>query len=176
MDRPLASTLAAAGGAALLVGGCASSHRTGVSAGGSVDQRATVALRSFARCVRAHGLPDFPDPQIGSDGVPRFPDSAPRVPTSAQQACRRVAAEIPGQYSSTTAVSSSDYAKLLRLARCIRAHGIPNWPDPNALGEFPIDPTNGQGGKRGFPALRACARVNPDPNGGIHVIRAHLAP
>src|SRR5262249_22433123 len=133
-------------------------------------------VRSFARCVRAHVTPDFPDPLIGSDGVPRFPDSAPRVPATSQQACRRFAAEIPARYSSTTAVSSVDYARLLRLAHCIRAHGIPHWPDPNALGEFRIDPTKGGAGKRAFAAVRACARMNTDTNGGVDVVRAQQAP
>jgi hypothetical protein len=27
---------------------------------------------------------------------------------------------------------------LVRFARCMRAHGVPDWPDPNALGEFPM--------------------------------------
>jgi hypothetical protein len=172
-----ASLLAAGASVAFLLAGCGSQHAASGRGSGSVDQRATVVLRSLARCVRAHGLPDFPDPQVGSDGVPRFPDSAPRVPVAAQQACRAVAAQIPPQYTSTTAVSPADYQKLLRLARCIRAHRIADWPDPNALGEFPIDPRIQQGGKALFvPAVRACARLNPDPNGGIHVVRAQRTP
>jgi len=180
-DDPLgmlafASLLAAGASVAFLVAACGTQHAVS-SGSGSVDQRATVVLRSLARCVRAHGLPDFPDPQIGSDGVPRFPDSAPRVPVAARQACRAVAAQIPPQYTSTTAVSPTDYQKLLRLARCVRAHRIADWPDPNALGEFPIDPRIQQGGKALFvPAVRACARLNPDPNGGVHVVRAQRTP
>jgi hypothetical protein len=102
-----------------------------------------------------------------------FPDSAPDVPQTAQQACRTVIAQIPPNYTATTAVSSSDFQKLLRLARCIRSHGIPDWPDPNALGEFPINTQIQQGGKPLFePAVHACARLNPNPSGGINVVRA----
>jgi hypothetical protein len=156
---------------AFLVAGCGGAHTA--TGQGSVNQRATVVLRELAQCVRAHGIPSFPDPHVGSDGVPRFPDNAPRVPAEAQQACRSIAARIPADYTSTTAVSSSDRAKLLQLARCIRAHGIPDWPDPNALGEFPIDTHIQQGGKRLFvAAVHACARLNPNPNGGVNVIRA----
>jgi hypothetical protein len=168
-----ASILTAGGCIAFLLAGCGSQRVTSGGGNGLVDQRATVVLRSLARCVRAHGLPDFPDPHVGSDGVPRFPDSAPRVPVATQQACRTIAAQIPPQYTSTTAVSPADYERLLRLARCIRAHGIADWPDPNALGEFPIDPRIEHGGKALFvPAVRECARLNPNPNGGIHVVRA----
>jgi hypothetical protein len=169
--------LAVGASAAFLVAGRGSSHAKSASGSGSVNQRATAVLRELAGCVRAHGLSDFPDPRVGSDGVPRFPDSAPRVPVAAQQACRAIAAQIPPQYTSTTAVSSSDYQKLLQFARCIRTHGIADWPDPNALGEFPINTRIQQGGKHLFvPALHACARLNPNPSGGIHVVRAHPAP
>jgi hypothetical protein len=143
---------------------------------GSLDQRATVALRDFASCVRAHGLPDFPDPKVGSDGVPRLPDDAPDVPVAAQQACRAAAARIPAQYTESTPVAPADFHKLVRLARCIRAHGLRDWPDPNALGQFPIGARLQLGGKRiVLPALHACARMNPDPNGGIDVVRAPAA-
>lgn len=157
---------------AFVLAGCGSAPDAS-GAGGSVNQRATIVLRELSRCVRAHGVPAFPDPQVGSNGVPRYPDSAPRVPAATQQACRAVAARIPAEYTSTTAVSSSDYQRLLGLAHCIRSHGIPDWPDPNALGEFPINARIQQGGKRLFvPAVHACARLNPNPNGGINVIRA----
>jgi len=167
--------LAAAGAAvAVLLSGCGSSpdHASG-SAAGSVNARALIALRQLSRCVRAHGMPSFPDPEVGADGVPRFPDSAPRVPPATQQACSTVAAQIPPDYTSTVAVSSSDLEKLLQLARCIRTHGVPDWPDPNPLGEFPINIRIQNGGKRLFvPALHACARLNPNPTGGVHVVRA----
>ena len=136
------------------------------------NQQALVVLRELARCVREHGLPDFPDPVLRANGVPVFPDSAPRVPPQTQQACRSIANRIPPEYSVTTAVSPSDFARLLRLARCIRAHGIPDWPDPNTLGEFPIDPRIQQGGKPLFmSAVRACARQNPNPTGGVNLVR-----
>jgi hypothetical protein len=163
--RPVCIVLSAG-----LLAGCGA-HRAGSP--GSVNARATVVLRNLSRCVRAHGIPDFPDPGVGSDGVPRYPDSAPRIPDSAQEACRTIAAQIPPRYTSTTPVSAAGFAALLLLGRCIRAHGIPDWPDPNRLGEFPIGPRIEQAGKRLFaPALRACARLNQDPSGGIHVVRA----
>jgi hypothetical protein len=155
------------------VAACGGSSNSTANDGGSLNQRSAVALRELASCIRAHGLPNFPDPQIGSDGVPRFPDSAPGVPGPTQRACRTVANRIPPDYAATTAVSTTDYGKLLRLARCIRAHGVHDWPDPNSLGEFPIDRRLQHDGKRvAAAALRACARLNPDPNGGIHVVNA----
>ena len=97
-------------------------------------------------------------------------------PVAAQQACQGIAARIPPGYTTTTPVSSADFQKLLQLARCIRGHGIPDWPDPNPLGEFPINARIESGGKRLFvPAVHACARLTPTPGGGIHAVRARPA-
>src|SRR5262249_11490783 len=139
----------------------------------SSNQPVPAALRPLAQCLRRHGMPRFPDPVIGRNNVPVFPDSAPRVPAPAQRACASIIARIPPNYTSTQPVSSSDLQKLLALARCIRAHGVPDWPDPNTLGEFAINSRIQAGGKRlFFPAVHACARLNPNPTGGVNVIRA----
>jgi hypothetical protein len=172
MTRIAAGTVLAA--AAFALGACGAQHvaSSGTHASGT-NQQALIVLRQLAACVRAHGMPSFPDPIIGRNGVPVYPDSSPRISAAAQQACRTVAARMPANYTSTTPVSASDFQKLLVLARCIRAHGIHDWPDPNALGEFPIDSRIQGGGKALFvPAVHACARLNPDPNGGINVVQA----
>jgi hypothetical protein len=133
------------GAAAVSVSGCGGSVPR--SATLSANQEATAALRAFARCVRTHGMPGFPDPQI-TNGVPSLPDSAPRVSPSAQQACGQIAARIPPQFTSTQPVSGADLQKLLKFANCMRRHGVPDWPDPNALGQFPLDQHLVQSGKR----------------------------
>ena len=38
---------------------------------------------------------------------------------------------------SSSPSASTPYGKALALTQCIRAHGDPNWPDPNADGSFP---------------------------------------
>jgi hypothetical protein len=35
-------------------------------------QQALTELRSFARCMRTHGVPNWPDPTVGSSGAPAF--------------------------------------------------------------------------------------------------------
>jgi hypothetical protein len=42
----------------------------------TVVQQALTLMRSYARCIRAHGVPNWPDPSIGSDGRPYFDVSA----------------------------------------------------------------------------------------------------
>lgn len=165
---------AALAAVAFTLGACGAQHvgSTGGPTNGANEQALTV-LRQLAVCVRAHGMPGFPDPVIGRNGVPVYPDSAPRISPAAQQACSTVANRMPANYTSTTPVTASDFQKLLALARCVRSHGIHDWPDPNALGEFPIDARILGGGKALFvPAVHACARLDPNPDGGIHVIQA----
>jgi len=156
--------IVAAGGFLAACGG-APAERSGV-------QQTAAAMRQVSRCVRAHGVPGFPDPVVGRDGVPRLPDSAPDVPPATQRACAAVERQVPAQYTSTQPVSHADFAALLGLARCMRAHGVPDWPDPNALGEFPLGARILAGGKPlVLHALQPCARAHPIPGGEIHVVR-----
>ncbi len=155
--------------------GCGSSPAASQSSPSSAVERTLDAFLQLARCARTHGLSGFPDPII-RDGEPTFPNDAPRVPPQVEQECATIAARIPARYTTTQPVPSSDLQQLRRLARCIRAHGVPDWPDPNALGEFPID-ARLQGGNGATKiavesAARACARVNPDPTAGLNVVAA----
>ena len=42
----------------------------------AVVQQALTAMRPFAQCMRTHGVPDFPDPTLDSQGRPFFDVSA----------------------------------------------------------------------------------------------------
>src|SRR5579871_4267652 len=101
----------------------ASSH----SSGGAHD-----AL-GFAECIRSHGVPNFPDP--GADGS--FPgDQAlgnlgidPNSPTytAAEKTCQPL---LPaGSLPSSHQIQQAEQA-VLTFARCVRSHGVPNFPDP----------------------------------------------
>jgi hypothetical protein len=82
-----AAAIVASAGLALLAAACGSSNRvasvSSTSAEGSVKAASSAVapaeqaqLRSdyprFARCMRSHGVSDFPDPIIGSGGHPGF--------------------------------------------------------------------------------------------------------
>lgn len=81
----------------------------------------------FSQCMRTHGVPNFPDPtadgnlHIGSDvdtQSPAFKD--------AQKACGRFE---PGG-GAPPATRPSERAAALAFARCVRGHGVPQFPDP----------------------------------------------
>jgi hypothetical protein len=57
-------------------------------------QQAVNAGREFARCMRSHGVPNWPDPTVDSEGRPLFnirvPRPAPRQVSGAISECERL--------------------------------------------------------------------------------------
>jgi len=97
-------------------------------AGGSYNQ----ALK-FSQCMRSHGLPDFPDP--GANGAIQFSSSNGITPGSpqfdaAQKACRKFMPNKGAQLS--PAQQAKALAQALKFSQCMRAHGIADFPDPQA--------------------------------------------
>jgi hypothetical protein len=77
----------------------------------------------FAVCMRSHGLPGFPDP--GGDVPPGLPPKGSLQFQAAQRACASLLPQ--GQGSQP---SAADKERFLQFSACVRAHGIPNYPDP----------------------------------------------
>jgi len=135
------------------------SHATGRarSAGGPL---------AFSACMRSHGVPSFPDPTSnGGISIQVQPGSGidPNSPAfqSAQRACQSL---LPAGKTSGGSVSPAVRAQILRYAACIRAHSVPNYPDPTFNGNA-VNFGNLSGINPNSPAyqsaLRACASLNP---------------
>jgi hypothetical protein len=95
---------------------------------------------AFSACMRAHGVPDFPDPKVTSGGeITSIPDSdSPRF-TAALNSCRYL---LPDGGVSSPEQQAQEQAALLKFAACVRAHGVPEFPDPTVAGgraRFPED-------------------------------------
>ena len=109
---------------AMLAACGASSKSDGASASRGYSQ-----VVRFSRCMRAHGVPNFPDPTPG--GGIQFSASLGINPFSpafkaAQHACHGL---LPGGLAPGKA-SAQQKARVLALARCMRAHGVMGFPDP----------------------------------------------
>jgi hypothetical protein len=97
---------------------------------------------AFSKCMRAHGLPKFPDPQSSGGGVQLSIGSGtginPQAPAfqSAQKACRHL---LPGGGPGSGHASRQAMAQMLQVSECMRAHGVSGFPDPTTKG--PSDPT-----------------------------------
>lgn len=152
------------------------------SAGGSASPSAGspsyAQLVALSQCIRSHGVPTFPDPDAsggfhltttpgGSSGAIDIDSS--QIQT-AYRACRHV---LPGGGPDISQLQQEIQQKqqralpaMLKLAQCMRSHGVPDFPDPTANGlglkNSGIDPESPQ-----FQAALAhCQHVLP---AGLHI-------
>ena len=90
-------------------------------------------LVAMISCFRAHGLPSFPDPVFDpNDGRWHLANERPTITAQVEQAC---AAVIPHP-TPPAPLPSGQLHDLLNYAKCMRAHGLPDFPDPTADGVF----------------------------------------
>jgi hypothetical protein len=91
----------------------------------------------FADCMRSHGVPNFPDPGPGG-GIQISSNSGinPQSPAfqSAQSTCSKL---MPGGGPPREPVSESRKLAMLRLAECMRKHGLSTFPDPRTTAPAP---------------------------------------
>jgi hypothetical protein len=120
------------------------------SASPSVDPRA--AELAYAKCMREHGISDFPDPQPGGGlaiQVEPGSDLDPDNPQykAADDACKSLLPPPPSEED-----QAQEFADMLAYAKCMREHGFPTFPDPKPgegidldVGKHPeLDPSNPQ--------------------------------
>jgi hypothetical protein len=147
MNRKAAgpSTLIAAA-LALLAAACSRPASAGGSPGAGRATTSTAAV-AYAHCMRSHAVPNYPDPEPGRtlpDGLPKVGSQQLGVSSSeyqaALQACHHL---LPTggsfQQQETECMQNNDCPPALVqqiltadriLARCMRTHGEPNFPDP----------------------------------------------
>jgi hypothetical protein len=119
---------------------------------------------AYSACMRSHGVSKFPDP-ASSGAIPkvalgRLGVSAARF-QSAQRACSGLLPN--GGRPPDRAEQQQVAAEGRRFAQCVRAHGVPGFPDPDSTGRIPDPATVGidQGSPKFEAANRACGRYRP---------------
>jgi hypothetical protein len=125
---------------AVLAAGCGgSSPNPPTNGGGGQSQNPVQAANRFARCMRAHGVTNFPDPQVSTaNGSTQIairavgPKGSPAF-RGAMRACQGI---LPGPQNETPAQRHLHTQDLLAFAKCLRVHGLTNFPDPNAQGQI----------------------------------------
>ncbi len=117
-----------------LMSGCGSSAPAGTGSGGAAHHTAANAQKAvkFAACMRSNGVSQFPDPgasgNLTIDGIVNGTSLDPNTPTfkRAISACKSL--EPAGFMGSRRSPQQMQGA--LEFARCIRANGVPDFPDP----------------------------------------------
>ncbi len=130
-------------GLALLAAACGGSPGSHVAQLGSTTTKSSTSSPSansqqvlaFSRCVRAHGVPNFPDPNssgvLPKRQVAQLTAGNPQFP-AAHRACEHL---LPNGGQPTQAQVQQAWNDMRNFARCMRSHGVPNWPDPAATSQ-----------------------------------------
>ncbi|OLB81320.1 MAG: hypothetical protein AUI14_03750 [Actinobacteria bacterium 13_2_20CM_2_71_6] len=176
---------------ALALSGCggAKQHTGVASAGGSGKASASAKpvdlaeqQRRFTQCMRSHGM-DMPDPVPagsggsgggGGGGIVEFGDPAKGGPDpgkvdAAMKACR----EFLPNGGEPPKMDPAQVEKARQFSKCVREHGFPNFPDPDANGMMKIEPGNGfdLSDPKFQAAQKDCEKFMPVPSGGAGVQR-----
>jgi hypothetical protein len=134
MARWSLAVVPAAGAVALAVTACGSGGRPSASAQtGSGPGPGAV---TFAKCMRARGVPQFPDPGgpaptgssvsiLGAQLPPTISIQAPAFKSALSLCMKQLRAG-----HRRPPVSAAQKAAALKFARCMRTHGAPSFPDP----------------------------------------------
>jgi hypothetical protein len=145
MKRTLYKTLFAVV-ALVLATGCGTRGTRGMP-GATADEHDQVV--KYARCLREHGV-NAPDPPAGENTI-RIQGASPAQEEAARQACKQSAPKAAGG-----AQSAEESDQLLKIARCMRAHGVSVAdPQPGQGLNLPKDEQNAQKNKQ---LLAACLR------------------
>jgi hypothetical protein len=159
--RPSLAVAIAAVGCAVAIAACGSASPQ-AAAGGATTATGNASPIALSQCMRTHGVPNFPDPVMGSGGegfpnglirspdgsltVDNIPFSGPALQT-AERACKQYL--VPS--GPPPKASASQKQAAVANAQCMRKHGVPNFPDP----EFP------SGGGIMRPAAPGLSRNSP---------------
>ncbi|HTC71058.1 MAG TPA: hypothetical protein VK662_15920 [Acidothermaceae bacterium] len=134
---------------------------------------ATPDAMKYAQCMRAHGVPDFPDPVNGGFEINNTNPNSDLDPSSpkfvaADSACKALS---PEAHAGSGTVDPQVQAQALAYAACIRSHGVPSYPDPVFVGGSIRETVRaGSGADPNSPqfiaAQNACQSLQPFARGG----------
>jgi hypothetical protein len=164
---------AAVTGVALLTAACGGSSTSSTSSQGPPTlQDLTAQALAYSKCMRSHGIPNFPDPTVqdsaqnkgvgfnlpatGSGAI----DTSSPVYRSANKGCEKQT----GFGHITKAQIQAAMNAMLKYAECMRSHGISNFPDPVDNGTNIGFNTTGidSNSARAKAADKACRPLLPD--------------
>ncbi len=140
--RTAPAAILAAAASLLLATGCGGrpSHAgsggpsTAAASSPSAAGSAASPLLAFSQCMRTRGVPDFPDPEPGASNA-KFPGAGQLgVSSSVYQAavggCQHLLpAGVDDQFP--PAEVQQLLVGMRQFSVCMRAHGVPAWPDPS---------------------------------------------
>jgi hypothetical protein len=160
----MGALLAILGMVALAACSSSSTSATGTSSG-AASSAYTKAL-AYAQCMRAHGVPSYPDPDskgqfyIANGASDPTANVSTTILNAAAQACQKLLPATMVKPPNGQGSTSSQTAEL-RWAACMRSHGEPDFPDPASNGSFTLPAGMDAESPQFQAALKACPRPAP---------------
>jgi hypothetical protein len=162
------TTLLAITGVAAVAAGCgSSSHKPPTGASGQSPQNFASTAYKHAACMRSHGVPNFPDPQISTNGnqvsirqvLPQSVANSPQF-KAADKDCRGLVPGLANESPAQIAAQQHAHAQtLLAFAGCLRGHGVQGFPDPTAQGQLTLQMIHAAGVDLQAPSLLTAAKA-----------------
>jgi hypothetical protein len=130
--------------AALLLSACGSSSPTSTTSSSKTPGSFLSKAYEFSACMRNHGVTNFPDPKVTSNGngqqiaIQAVGVNTPAFNT-ASKACQGI---LPTPSNADLAAEAAQRRAhtqdLLSFARCMRGRGINGFPDPGPQGQLTL--------------------------------------
>lgn len=158
---------------AVIAAGCGGNSPSSTSSSGAAAAAKGgpgAAAYQFSACMRKHGVSNFPDPVVRSSasgnsvsiGINPSISGQPAF-KSAQAACQHIIGNPGNSSDGNPAQQRARTQALIAFARCLRAHGFPNFPDPSSTGDLSAEAITKAGINFQTPALltagQSCASV-----------------
>src|SRR5580692_9592809 len=121
---------------------------------------------AYSQCIRSHGVPNFPDPVQTPSGGYGYRTTGIDPNSSVFQGALQACKALPSPWNSTgQQLSSAQQQAWLNWAKCIRAHGVPNFPDPTFSGSEVHDSGVGSSSPQLLSAMDDCKSQRPSVGG-----------
>ncbi|MBO3743918.1 hypothetical protein J5X75_41130 [Actinoplanes sp. NEAU-H7] len=151
----------------------AASAAAATTAAGDEVAAYLASARDYARCMRDAGF-NVSDPdekgQVKTLGEPK----AGADPRAGREKCSKLLQPIPAELQQGTERTAEQIAAAREYAKCMRANGAADFPDPDAKGEFPDSadgkPAWNQETAAARKAVQKCAPIvggSGDTSGGV---------
>ncbi len=142
-------------------GGSAPAAAAGSGAGSPLAEAV-----AYSQCLRSHGVPNFPDPVQTPSGGYGYRTAGIDPNSAAFQAALQGCRALPSPWNSTgQQLTPTQQQAWLNWAQCIRAHGVPAFPDPTFSGREVRDSGIGSNSSQLQSAMDACKSQMPSVGG-----------
>jgi hypothetical protein len=123
---------------AISLSACGGSSAPAKKAASKVGSGRSNSMLAMAKCMRANGVPNFPDPSAGGGGIQvnQSPNGSMTVngvavnAPSFQRATNKCQSKLPQGAPTSAAQIAKIRAGALKMANCMRSHGVTNFQDP----------------------------------------------